>query len=117
MPAPSATDTASASRAGTVPAGGQRRPRARRTALVIGLIICVALLVLVCLLSIAVGSKQIPLSTVLDALRHYDAGNTDHVIIRSLRVPRTAIGLMVGAALGLSGALMQGVTRNPLADP
>jgi iron complex transport system permease protein len=117
MPPPSATDTASAGRAGIAPAGGQRRPRTRRTTLIIGLISCVALLVLVSLLSIAVGSKQIPLSTVIDALRHYDAGNTDHVIIRSLRVPRTAIGLMVGAALGLSGALMQGVTRNPLADP
>ena len=78
---------------------------------------CIALLVLVTLLSIAVGSKQIPLPTVIDALRHYNDANTDHVIIRSLRVPRTVIGLLVGAALGLSGALMQGVTRNPLADP
>lgn len=117
MPPPSATDTAAAGRAATSPAGGQRRPRARRTTLVIGLVACVALLVLVSLLSIAIGSKQIPFSTVLDALRHYDDANTDHVIVRSLRVPRTAIGLMVGAALGLSGALMQGVTRNPLADP
>src|SRR5215211_4726393 len=77
----------------------------------------VALLVLVTLLSIAVGSKQIPLSTVFDALRHYNEADTDQVIIRSLRIPRTVIGLLVGAALGLSGALMQGVTRNPLADP
>jgi iron complex transport system permease protein len=83
----------------------------------VGLVGCVVLLVLVCLLSVAVGSKQISLPTVIDALRHYDAGNTDHVIVHSLRVPRTLIGLMVGAALGLSGALMQGVTRNPLADP
>jgi iron complex transport system permease protein len=117
MPPPSATDTATAGRSGTALSGGQRRPRARRTTLIIGLVVCVALLVLISLLSIAIGSKQIPLSTVFDALRHYDDANTDHVIIRSLRVPRTAIGLMVGAALGLSGALMQGVTRNPLADP
>ena len=41
----------------------------------------------------------------------------DHLIVRSLRVPRTVIGLAVGAALGLAGAVMQGVTRNPLADP
>src|SRR3954470_2559121 len=105
MPPPAAhdtvaTDPASAGRAATGSAAGQRRPRARRTTLVIGLVFCVALLVLVSLLSIAIGSKQIPLSTVIDALRHYDAGNTDDVIIRSLRVPRTAIGLMVGAALG-----------------
>ena len=94
-----------------------RPRRTRRTTLVVGLIGCIALLVLVTLLSIAVGSKQIPLPTVIDALRHYNETDTDQVIVRSLRVPRTVIGLLVGAALGLSGALMQGVTRNPLADP
>ena len=94
-----------------------RPRRTRRATLVLGLIGCIAVLVLVTLLSIAVGSKQIPLPTVIDALRHYDEANTDHVIIHSLRVPRTVIGLLVGAALGLAGALMQGVTRNPLADP
>ena len=41
----------------------------------------------------------------------------DHLIVRSLRVPRTVLGLAVGVALGLAGAVMQGVTRNPLADP
>jgi iron complex transport system permease protein len=114
MPPPSAVASADPDLAAT-----SRRPRrrARRTTLVLGLIGCVVLLMLVMLLSIAVGSKQIPLSTVIDALRHYSESNTDHVIVRSLRVPRTLIGLMVGAALGLSGALMQGVTRNPLADP
>ena len=108
MPPPSAV----------IDAAAPPRPgRTRRTTLVLGLVGCAALLVLVTLLSIAVGSKQIPLSTVIDALRHYNATDTDHVIVRSLRVPRTLIGLLVGAALGLSGALMQGVTRNPLADP
>ena len=52
-----------------------------------------------------------------DALWHYDATLNDHLIVRSLRVPRTVVGLLVGAALGLAGAVMQGVTRNPLADP
>jgi iron complex transport system permease protein len=93
------------------------RRRTRRTTLVLGLVVCVVLLVLVSLLSIAIGSKQIPFPTVLAALRHYNESDTDHVIVRSLRVPRTLIGLLVGAALGLGGALMQGVTRNPLADP
>jgi iron complex transport system permease protein len=112
MPPPSAVVEASPDIA-----VASRPRRARRTTLIAGLVISVALLVLVCLLSVAIGSKQIPLSTVLDALRHYNESNTDHVIVRSLRVPRTLIGLLVGAALGLSGALMQGVTRNPLADP
>ena len=43
--------------------------------------------------------------------------NNDHLIVRSLRVPRTIVGLLVGAALGVGGAVMQGLTRNPLADP
>ncbi|ADB35695.1 transport system permease protein [Kribbella flavida DSM 17836] len=114
MPPPAAAATRPApATADVVP----RCPRARRTTLVAGLLVAVVLLLVVCLLSIAVGSKQIPFGTVLDALRHYDNTNTDHVIVHSLRVPRTLIGLLVGAALGLSGALMQGVTRNPLADP
>ena len=74
-------------------------------------------LVFVCLLSLAVGSRSIGLGTSLDALTNYDAANSAHVIVHDVRVPRTLIGLMVGAALGLAGALMQGVTRNPLADP
>ncbi len=80
-------------------------------------------LVLVCgalglavLASIAVGSKDIGLPTVLEALFHY-ADTDDHAIIMALRVPRTLLGLLVGAALGLSGALIQALTRNPLADP
>ncbi|MGW1347351.1 FecCD family ABC transporter permease [Kribbella sp. NPDC002412] len=113
MPPP----TAVAESTGPDAAVPTRPRRTRRATLLLGLFGCIALLVLVTLLSIAVGSKQIPLSTVFDALRHYDDANTDHVIIRSLRVPRTVIGLLVGAALGLAGALMQGVTRNPLADP
>jgi iron complex transport system permease protein len=113
MPPP----TAVAESTGPDAAARSRPRRTRRATLFFGLFVCIALLVLVTLLSIAVGSKQIPLSTVFDALRHYNDADTDHVIIRSLRVPRTVIGLLVGAALGLSGALMQGVTRNPLADP
>jgi iron complex transport system permease protein len=68
-------------------------------------------------LSIAVGSKQLSPSTVLEALLHFDRSDPDHLIVRELRVPRTLIGLLVGAALGLAGAVVQGLTRNPLADP
>lgn len=81
-----------------------------------GLVPAAGLLVLVIFASIAYGSKTIPLGTVWDALTAYDPTNGDHVIIRSLRVPRTMLGVGVGMALGLGGAVMQGVTRNPLAD-
>jgi iron complex transport system permease protein len=83
----------------------------------LGLVVAAGALVLVCLLSLAVGSRSIPLATVLDALIHFDPGDRDHTTVRDLRVPRTLIGLMVGVALGLAGALLQGLTRNPLADP
>ena len=63
------------------------------------------------------GSASVPIGTVIEALTDWDPGNRDHLIVRDLRGPRTLIGLMVGVALGLSGALLQGLTRNPLADP
>lgn len=85
----------------------------RRTA---GLLVCLAVLGVVLLLSIAVGSKTVPFGTVVDALVNYDDSN-DHVIIRDLRLPRTLLGLLVGMALGVAGALIQAMTRNPLADP
>jgi iron complex transport system permease protein len=81
-----------------------------------GLLIALAVLVVAAALSIAVGSKTIPLGTVLGALGGHASG-PDVQIIRELRIPRTLIGLAAGIALGLAGALMQALTRNPLADP
>jgi iron complex transport system permease protein len=81
-----------------------------------GLVVGLVLLALTVMASIAFGTKSIPLHTVWQALVDADASN-DHVIVRSLRVPRTVLGLGVGLALGLAGAVMQGLTRNPLADP
>ncbi len=83
----------------------------------LGLALSVALLTFVVFASIAFGSKPIPFGTVVDALVQFDATIDDHLIIRSLRIPRTIVGLLVGASLGLAGAVMQGVARNPLADP
>lgn len=74
-----------------------------------------ALLVAV-LLSLAVGARSIPPSEVFDALLH--GGHSDAAeVIRNMRVPRTLIGLMVGASLALAGTVLQGITRNPIADP
>lgn len=74
-------------------------------------------LLAVFLLHIAVGAKPLPIQTVIEALTGFDSTNFDHVIIRNLRLPRAVIAIVVGASLSLAGALMQGVTRNPLADP
>lgn len=82
-----------------------------------GLVALAACLVVVSGLSIAVGSRSIDLSTVLDTIAGDGSGSTEHTVVHDIRVPRTLLGLLVGAALGLSGALLQGVTRNPLADP
>jgi iron complex transport system permease protein len=82
-----------------------------------GLVVGAGVLVGLAFVSIAVGSKAISLGTVLDALLDHDPTNNDHLIIHSLRIPRTLVGVGVGVALGLAGAVMQGVTRNPLADP
>jgi iron complex transport system permease protein len=81
------------------------------------LLALVAGCVLAALVSIAVGAKPIGLGQVVDALLHHDRTVEDHLIVWDLRIPRTVLALMVGAALGLAGGVMQGVTRNPLADP
>ncbi|MCD7438791.1 iron ABC transporter permease [Streptomyces lincolnensis] len=67
-------------------------------------------------LSLAVGTRAVPLSAVADALLH-GGGSPDALVVRSLRLPRTEVGLTAGAALGVAGAALQAVTRNPLADP
>lgn len=80
------------------------------------LLVALTMLAVVLLCSVAVGSKGIALGNVLKALLAYD-GSADHAVIESLRLPRTLLGLIVGVALGMSGALIQALTRNPLADP
>ncbi|MDX3644897.1 iron ABC transporter permease [Streptomyces sp. MB09-02B] len=67
-------------------------------------------------LSLALGTRSVPLSTVLDALAGHAEGR-DALVVTGLRLPRTVIGLAVGAALGVAGAVAQGITRNPLASP
>lgn len=68
------------------------------------------------LLSLAAGSRPLPPLDVLRALHTPDGSDTS-LIVRELRLPRTVVGLVVGAALGVAGAQLQAVTRNPLADP
>ncbi|GAA2332217.1 iron ABC transporter permease [Streptomyces caniferus] len=81
-----------------------------------GLVAAVAVLAVIAALGIAVGAKQIPFDQVWHGVFHYSGSDTD-VVVRDVRFPRTLLGLIVGAALGLAGTVMQALTRNPLADP
>ncbi len=91
------------------------RSAAGSTAMVVAILL--AALALAFAWHIAVGAKTIPLGTVAQAFFNYDDTVFDHVVIRDLRLPRALIAVGVGAALSVAGALMQGVTRNPLAEP
>ncbi|MEU1026996.1 iron chelate uptake ABC transporter family permease subunit, partial [Streptomyces sp. NPDC005904] len=85
----------------------------RRAALMAAAVVA---LLLAASLSLAVGARAIAHSAVLDALLLGGHGDSAEVV-REMRVPRTAVGLMVGAALALAGTVLQGLTRNPIADP
>ncbi|GLQ09926.1 iron ABC transporter permease [Devosia yakushimensis] len=89
----------------------------RQVPLLAGLIGLAVIVLAIAFLSITVGARPVTLDTVWAALTAYDPNSTDHRIIWELRLPRTVVGLLVGAALGLAGAVLQGATRNPLADP
>lgn len=100
------------------PAGRERRRGLFRAApaRALGLVPVLVALAAVVALSLAVGSREVALSTVWDALTGTATGD-DASVVTSIRLPRTVMGLLVGAALGIAGALIQAVTRNPLADP
>ncbi|MBX9000567.1 Fe(3+)-siderophore ABC transporter permease [Klebsiella aerogenes] len=74
------------------------------------------LLALAIALSLLIGAKPLPLSVIVDAFSG-SCQSADCTIILDARLPRTLAGLLAGCALGLAGALMQTLTRNPLADP
>ncbi|WP_136683596.1 FecCD family ABC transporter permease [Falsirhodobacter xinxiangensis] len=96
--------------AGSVP--GDRSDRAKRLFFWL-----LAGLAAVAVLSIGTGASGV---SVLDAAQGWMAGNLDPrdaLVLKSIRLPRLALGMLIGAALAVSGAVMQGLFRNPLADP
>lgn len=68
-------------------------------------------------LSIGMGAKSISISTIWEAITQYNPSNGQHIIVRTLRIPRVIVALVVGASFAVSGALMQAITRNPMASP
>ncbi|GGE15719.1 ABC transporter permease [Primorskyibacter flagellatus] len=91
---------------------GLRRSRQGRSA---WLLVVLLALAGACALSVSLGTREVSLSEILAGL----SGRTDTMsqAVVAVRVPRTLLAALAGAALGLAGAVMQGVTRNPLADP
>lgn len=92
----------------------QKRTQHRRFR---GWALALPLLVLLALVSLALGSRPIPPAETWAALTEFDPTQNTHLLVRELRLPRTLLAVTVGAALGLAGALMQALTRNPLAEP
>jgi len=89
----------------------------RRTLAVVGAILAIALAIV---LSLAFGSRPVSIGEIADGLFSWTQGRTPSAIgaiAVQERIPRTVLGLVAGAALALSGALMQAITRNPIADP
>jgi iron complex transport system permease protein len=69
------------------------------------------------LLSLMVGARALSPSTVIAAILSPDLSLPDHAVVWDGRIPRTLLGLVAGVAIGVAGAVIQGLTRNPLADP
>lgn len=87
-----------------------------RSRLLAGLLLGLIALVVCLIASIALGAIQLSLPTIYAALTAFD-NSSEHLIVHTVRLPRTLIALTVGAALAVAGAIMQGITHNPLAAP
>lgn len=90
---------------------GHQRLRSHLVGLALGFLV-----LLICFLySVMLGARDIPLRVILESFTTFDH-SFDHLVIQTLRLPRSLMAISVGAALAVSGALMQGLTRNPLAE-
>ena len=97
----------------TRPADGDRSRRALRATWAL-----LALVVMVSAVSLGSGASGVSLPGVLHGLLTGEAlAPRDRLVLMEIRLPRLGLGLLIGAALGVSGTLMQGLFRNPLADP
>ena len=102
----------------TAPTARRRRVRRIGTGRALAVLAACALALLATVAaSLVFGVRPIDPAVVWQSILAPDAANADHNVIWQLRVPRTVIGLLAGVGLGLAGTLIQGVTRNPIADP
>lgn len=94
----------------------KQKPKGRAWAAWLIIICGSGVLALLMAFSITKGAAEIPLSAVWNALFHFDTESTHHLIVMDLRLPRVIASALVGAAFAVAGAIMQGTTRNPMAD-
>ena len=87
-----------------------------RYRLIAGLLLGLFTLLLCLIASMAYGAVELPFKTIYTALTAFD-GSSAHLIVRTIRLPRTLIAIVVGASLAVAGSIMQGLTYNPLAAP
>jgi iron complex transport system permease protein len=100
-------------KATTVSPRGLKQPQ---TSALFGLVLGLCILLICLVYSVTLGAIEIPLDKILTSFITSD-GDYDRLVIQTVRLPRSLIAIVVGSALAVSGALMQGLTRNPLADP
>lgn len=81
-----------------------------------GLVIGLLFLCIIFFFSIVLGYTDTSLKTALQAFQQFN-GSNEHIIIKEVRLPRALIGLAVGSSLAITGALLQALTKNPLASP
>ncbi len=92
------------------------QPGVRTYKILLLTVVSIACVVLSVALSLAFGARTVGLNEIIGGLFDSNATSLGAVVVRE-RIPRTVLGLIAGAALGISGALMQAITRNPIADP
>ena len=88
----------------------------RKKAAYILMFVGIALLLLGIVTSVSLGAKDIELSTIVNSILH-DNNDINTKIIRDVRMPRAIAAALVGGFLAVAGAIMQGITRNPIAEP
>ena len=80
-------------------------------------IVIAGLCLAIAILSLMIGNTLVSPGTVIQALFNFDSENDLHDVVTGARASRTIIALLTGAALAVSGLLMQALTRNPIASP
>ncbi|OAB46800.1 FecCD family ABC transporter permease [Paenibacillus antarcticus] len=83
----------------------------------LGLACSLFVLIVAVICSVIYGVTDIPLSSIWESFVHYDYSSQEHLIIQTVRVPRALIAVAAGGSLAVAGALMQVITRNPIASP